>query len=334
MVQASDPHTPQPSPPIVLVFAASDPSGGAGMQADILTLASMGCHPLSVITAITVQDTVGVESVLPMDAEWVEDQARALLEDMPVAAFKVGMIGSVENVAAIAEIVSDYPDIPLILDPVLASGRGDDLATEDLISAMIEMLLPQTTILTPNSIEARRLARYNEEDVLDEIHAEAGDDSDLADNGSESATHGDDGDEHEAYPADDSSDQPALGECARRLLGRGCEYVLITGTHEPGQQVINTLYGDGGIVRADAWDRLPGSYHGSGCTLASAIAANLANGLELHDAVRDAQDYTWQALQAGFRPGMGQFIPDRFFWARASDEEAAADISLAPEGDD
>lgn len=319
MVPPSDSRTPQPSPPIVLVFAASDPSGGAGMQADILTLASMGCHPLSVITAITVQDTVGVESVLPMDAEWVEDQARALLEDMPVAAFKVGMIGSVENAAAIAEIVSDYPDIPLILDPVLASGRGDDLATDDLISAMIEMLLPQTTILTPNSIEARRLARYNEEDALEEIHAEA-------------AAGDEDHDEHDA--GDDSSDQPALGECARRLLGRGCEFVLITGTHEPGQQVINTLYNEAGIVRADAWDRLPGSYHGSGCTLASAIAANIANGLELHDAVRDAQDYTWQALNAGFRPGMGQFIPDRFFWARASDEEAAADISLAPEGDD
>lgn len=319
MAPPSDSRTPQPSPPIVLVFAASDPSGGAGMQADILTLASMGCHPLSVITAITVQDTVGVESVLPMDAEWVEDQARALLEDMPVAAFKVGMIGSVENAAAIAEIVSDYPDIPLILDPVLASGRGDDLATDDLISAMIEMLLPQTTILTPNSIEARRLARYNEEDALEEIHAEA-------------AAGDEDHDEHDA--GDDSSDQPALGECARRLLGRGCEFVLITGTHEPGQQVINTLYNEAGIVRADAWDRLPGSYHGSGCTLASAIAANIANGLELHDAVRDAQDYTWQALNAGFRPGMGQFIPDRFFWARASDEEAAADISLAPEGDD
>lgn len=317
MVPPSDSRTPQPSPPIVLVFAASDPSGGAGMQADILTLASMGCHPLSVITAITVQDTVGVESVLPMDAEWVEDQARALLEDMPVAAFKVGMIGSVENAAAIAEIVSDYPDIPLILDPVLASGRGDDLATDDLISAMIEMLLPQTTILTPNSIEARRLARYEEEDALEEIQAEA-------------ATGSSD-DDHEEH---DSSDQPALGECARRLLGRGCEFVLITGTHEPGQQVINTLYNEAGIVRADAWDRLPGSYHGSGCTLASAIAANLANGLELHDAVRDAQDYTWQALQAGFRPGMGQFIPDRFFWARASDEEAAAEISLAPEGND
>ena len=263
-------------PPIVMVFAASDPSGGAGLQADIMTLSSMGCHPLSVVTALTVQDSAGVEDVLAIDADWVADQARALLEDMPVSAFKVGMLGSVENIAAIAEIISDYPDIPLVLDPVLSSGRGDELASEDMIAALRELLLPQTTLLTPNSIEARRLA-------LDESNEE---------------------------------DDPDLAECARRLVGAGAEYVLITGTHEHTPQVVNSLYGENGLIRADPWERLPGSYHGSGCTLASAIAANLANGLELAEAVRDAQDYTWQALENGFRPGMGQYLPDRFFWAR------------------
>src|SRR5882757_11128284 len=133
-------------PPLVLTFAASDPSGGAGIQADILTLASMGCHPLSVLTAITVQDTMGVEAVQPLDAEWVADQARCLLEDMPVDAFKIGVLGSVEIVAAIAEIVSDYPDVPLVLDPVLASGRGDAFATEAMTDAIRELLLPHTTI--------------------------------------------------------------------------------------------------------------------------------------------------------------------------------------------
>jgi len=263
-------------PPIVMVFAASDPSGGAGLQADIMTLSSMGCHPLSVVTALTVQDSAGVEDVLAIDADWVSDQARALLEDMSVSAFKVGMLGSVENIAAIAEIISDYPDIPLVLDPVLSSGRGDELASEDMIAALRELLLPQTTLLTPNSIEARRLA-------LDESNEE---------------------------------DDPDLAECARRLVGAGAEYVLITGTHEHTPQVVNSLYGENGLIRADPWERLPGSYHGSGCTLASAIAANLANGLELAEAVRDAQDYTWQALENGFRPGMGQYLPDRFFWAR------------------
>src|SRR5512139_2502298 len=132
------------SPPIVLTFAASDPTGGAGLQADILTLASLGCHALSVVTAITVQDTTGVEGVLPIDSGWVADQARALLEDMPVAAFKIGLLGSVEVIAAIAEVVADYPDIPLVLDPVLASGRGDQFADEEMIEAMIGLLLPQT----------------------------------------------------------------------------------------------------------------------------------------------------------------------------------------------
>jgi hydroxymethylpyrimidine/phosphomethylpyrimidine kinase len=262
-----------------MVFAASDPSGGAGLQADIMTLSSMGCHPLSVLTAMTVQDTAGVEDALAIDADWVSDQARALLEDMAVAAFKIGMLGSVENIATIAEIISDYPDIPLVLDPVLASGRGEELASEDMIAAMRELLLPQTTLLTPNSLEARRLA-------LDEA---------------------------------DDEDDPGLAECAHRLVGLGTEFVLITGTHEHSPQVVNSLYGESGLIRADAWDRLPGSYHGSGCTLASAIAANLANGLDIAEAVRDAQDYTWQALANGFRPGMGQYLPDRFFWARESE---------------
>lgn len=274
-----------PSPPIVLTFAASDPTCGAGLQADILTLASLGCHPLSVVTAITVQDTAGVEGVLPIDAEWVTDQARALLEDMPVAAFKLGMMGSVEIIAAIAEVIADYPDIPVILDPVLASGRGDQFADEEMIEAMIGLLLPQTTLLTPNSLEARRLAQ--------EIGL-AGEDPRL---------------------------DPGLAECAHRLINAGCEYVLVTGTHEGTPQVVNTLYGSHGKVRTDRWDRLPGSYHGSGCTLASAIAAHFASGVNVAEAVMGAQEYTWRTLAAGFRPGMGQFIPDRLFWSREEDDE-------------
>ena len=267
--------------PLVMSFAATDPSGGAGLQADMLTIASMGCHPLSVVTAITVQDTSGVEDVLPMDPEWVVDQARAMLEDVLVSAFKIGMLGSVENVVAIAEVLADYPDVPFVMDTVLASGRGDELADEDMLDAMRELLIPQATIVTPNSIEARRLA-------MDE---------------------------------DNEEDDPSLEECARRILAMGCEYVLITGTHEQSSKVINTLYSEQGVVRSDSWARLPGSYHGSGCTLASAIAALLAQGVEVADAVREAQEYTWQTLNAGFRPGMGQFIPDRLFWARGEDDE-------------
>ncbi|HEY6043517.1 MAG TPA: bifunctional hydroxymethylpyrimidine kinase/phosphomethylpyrimidine kinase [Nitrosospira sp.] len=277
---------PQP-PPIVLSFAATDSSGGAGIQADILTLASMGCHPLSVITAITVQDTAGVDDVMALDPEWVTDQARAVLEDMPVHVFKIGMLGSVEIITAIAEVISDYPDIPLVLDPVLASGRGDELASDDMVMAMRELLPPQVTIITPNSLEARRLAQDDE----------------------------------------DEDDMPDLSQCADRLLQMGCEYVLITGTHENTSQVVNNLYGSGGIVRTDSWRRLEGSYHGSGCTLASAIAAALANGLPIAEGVYEAQEYTWQSLKAGFRPGMGQFLPDRLFWAR--DEPDVTDATKA-----
>ncbi len=267
-------------PPIVLVFAATDPSGGAGLQADIMTLSSMGCHPLSVVTAVTVQDTMGVDGISPIDAEWVADQARCVLEDIPVAAFKLGLLGSIEQIAAIAEVVSDYPEVPLILDPVLASGRGDELVSEEMVIGLRELLVPQTTILTPNTLEARRLA------------------------------------------ADDSEEGEAIGleECARRIIASGCEYVLVTGTHENTAQVVNTLYAQNGVVRSDAWQRLPGSFHGSGCTLASALAATIANGLEISDAVKDAQEYTWQTLRAAFRPGMGQHIPDRLFWAHEDEQ--------------
>jgi hydroxymethylpyrimidine/phosphomethylpyrimidine kinase len=262
--------------PAVLTFAATDPTGGAGLQADILAFASMGCHPLSVVTAITAQDTAGVESFWPLDPDWVEAQARCILEDMPVAAFKMGVLGSTDIVTVVAEVVSDYPDVPLVLDPVFASGRGDEFANEDMVSAIRELLVPQSTVVTPNIPELRRLAE-----------------------------------------ADDDDDS-GLAEFAQRLLDSGCEYVLVTGTHDSTPEVINTLYHRGGVLRTDAWQRLPGSYHGSGCTLAAALAANLARGLEIGDAVHEAQDYTWQALSHAFRPGMGQHLPDRLFWARES----------------
>jgi len=272
-------NEPVPSLPAVLTFAATDPTSGAGLQADLLALASMGCYPLSVVTALTVQDTAGVESFLAIDPDWVADQARCILEDMPVAAFKMGMLGSTEIVTVVAEVVSDYPDVPLVLDPVFGSGRGDEFAGEDMVAAIRELLVPQSTVVTPNIPELRRLA------------------------------------------GEDDNDDVGLAECAQVLLDSGCEYVLVTGTHDSTADVVNTLYHRGGVLRADTWQRLPGSYHGSGCTLASALAANLARGLDIGDAVYEAQDYTWQALARAFRPGMGQFLPDRLFWAREAPGE-------------
>lgn len=271
-------------PPAVLTFAATDPSSGAGLQADILTLASIGCHPLSVVTALTVQDTLGVDNMMVFDADWVNEQARTILEDMQVMAFKLGMLGSVENIAVIAEIMSDYPDTPLLIDPILSSGRGDELANEEMQEAMIELLFPQATLITPNSLEARRLA--------------FSDDAEEAEN-------------------------TTLDESAQRLLAMGCEYVLITGTHERSTEVINTLYGQQqGLIKSYNWERLPGSYHGSGCTLTSAIAACIAHGLTMEESILEAQEYTWQSLKNAFRPGMGQYIPDRMFWARDEEDES------------
>jgi hydroxymethylpyrimidine/phosphomethylpyrimidine kinase len=258
--------------PIVLAFAASDPTGGAGLQADLLTIAGLGCHPLSVLTGVTVQDTRGVESMLAIEPALVERQARCVLEDMPVAAFKLGVLGSAGNARIIAAILAEHPGVPVILDPVLASGRGDKLADAETIEVLRSALLPRTTVLTPNSLEARRLAA--------------------------------------AAPGAD------LPGCAREFAKLGCRYVLVTGTHEDGAEVVNTLYDARGIVREDRWPRLPGSYHGSGCTLASALAALLARGLAVERAVRQAQEYTWKSLAAGFSPGHGQSIPDRFFESR------------------
>jgi hydroxymethylpyrimidine/phosphomethylpyrimidine kinase len=246
-------------PPIVLTFAASDPTGGAGLQADLLTLAALGCHPLSVLTGLTVQDTSGVEHLEAIAADLVARQARALLAETRVAAFKAGVLASADNVRAVAAIAAAHAEVPLVVDPVLASGRGDPLASDAVRSALLEALVPRTTVLTPNSVEAERLGG------------------------------------------------------AQRLLDLGARYVLVTGTHDDTPEVINRLYDAGGLVREDRWERLPGSYHGSGCTLASAVAAALANGRSVPQAVREAQAYTWQALAAGFRTGAGQLLPNRFY---------------------
>lgn len=261
-----------PPRPIVLAIAASDPTGGAGLQADVLTLAAFGCHPVSVLTAITAQDTHGVEAVMPLDAGWVSRQAAVLLGDVRIAAIKLGVLGSAANAAAVAAVLDAQPGVPVVLDPVLASGRGDALADEALIAVLRSQLLPRVTVLTPNLPEARRLA------------------------------------------GDAAAGREA---CARALLELGCRNVLVTGTHDDTAEVVNTLFAPEGVLREDRWPRLPGEFHGSGCTLASALAALLALGRPLPDAARAAQDFTWQALTGGFAVGGGQAIPDRFFRARA-----------------
>lgn len=274
------------TPPVVLCLAAGDATGGGGLPSDILTLASMGCHPLAIQTAAVARDTRGIEDIWPQEPEALAAQARAVLEDIPVHAFKLGFCGSVENIAAVAEILSDYPEVPLVVEPALYSGL-DDPAAEDAIAALAELVLPQTSLLVAGPHEVLRLAGLD----VDEA--------------------GEDGDETDPMSAE---------EAVAQLVAAGCEYVLLTGGGEQGPQVVNLLIGDGGVVRTDAWERLPGRFVGAGSTIAAAAAAALAHGMAMPEAVREAQEFAHQALRHAYRPGMGRALPDRFFWARGNGE--------------
>ncbi len=253
--------------PIILVFSGHDPSGGAGVQADIETLVSHQCHAASVITALTEQDSRNVKKLLPQQPEHIISQAKTLMDDFTISAIKIGLIGHHETALAIYAVLKQYPDIPVVLDPVLAAGGGAELANTRLLDALTELLLPCVTVLTPNSLEARQLAGHEE-----------------------------------------------LDGSGLDLLVKGCRYVLITGGHEHTPAVSNRLYHDGKLWETYTWDRLPHSYHGSGCTLAASIAALIAQGLEPVQAVMEAQEYTWNALNSAYRPGKGQYNPNRFFW--------------------
>ena len=304
-------------PPPVISFAASDATGGAGLQSDVLTLASMGCHPLSVLAAVIVSDTRGTEEVLALDAEVVVAQARALLEDIPVRAFKLGMVGSVENVAAIAEVLSDYPDVPLVVEPSLSLLDGEDAGCEDMVCALVELVLPQAQVLVASRDEVRQLAAAVSAERLFADAGPAGEDDAATDLDAGFALPFDD----EEPVADEG--ELSVDEAVSRLLGLGLGHVLLTGGGEPGPQLINVLIGPQGVVRTDGWERLPQRFLGAGATLAAGLAAALAQGMEMPEAVREAQEFTWQALAAAYRPGMGRAVPDRLFWARA--EEAGDD---------
>ncbi len=253
------------SRPVVLCLSGHDPSGGAGLQADIEALLAQGCHAAPTVTALTVQDTVNVSDFRVLDREWVLAQANAVIADLHVEAIKLGMLGSVEMVETVLEIRNKLPGIPLVCDPVLRAGGGGALGKDEVGYAMRERLFPASTIATPNLPEARILAEL----------------------------------------PDGSAD-----ECAAKLLPF-IEHLLITGGHGDEHEVHNRLYSRGGDQHTFTCQRLPGSYHGSGCTLASTLAGRLAIGEELISAVRTALDYTWRTLRDAEQPGQGQFIPRR-----------------------
>ena len=253
--------------PVVISFSGHDPCGGAGIQADIEAIISHHCHAASIITCLTEQDTRNVAEIVPQNPDKLIRQTKTLLRDLPVHAFKIGLVGHVDTVQVIYDIIRRHPLIPVILDPILAAGGGTDLANDDFIEAMKELLLPHSTVLTPNCAEARRLTGLND-----------------------------------------------IEACGMRLLEQfGCEYVLITGADEETESVTNRLFHHN--YREDyTWARLLSKYHGSGCTLSASIAALFAHGVPPLRAISNAQEYTWNSLEAAYKTGAGQSNPNRLFW--------------------
>lgn len=256
--------------PVVMAISGADPTGGAGIQADIETLASIGCHAAPIITCVTAQDTSNVLESIQIQESMIIEQCRLVLEDMNIAAIKIGLIDCVETARALHTLLRDYENIAVVLDPVIAASGGRILANNSVVDAINNLLIPFCNVVTPNSNEARALAP--EADTLD--------------------------------------------ACAMAILEKGAHFVLITGSHEPTQDVSNTLYGNNRKLDVRKWPRLPGQYHGSGCTLASAITAYLAHGQDIVSASHQAQEFTWKCLQDARQLGMGQKIPNRFHWLK------------------
>ncbi len=251
--------------PIVLCLSGHDPTGGAGLQADIETISALGCRPCTVVTALTAQDTTNVLTIIPQKKSDFLQQARLLTVDLPISLVKIGLLGSADIATAVVELLStDLQGVPVVFDPVLAAGGGKPLARDDLLDVICHQLLALTLVSTPNIPEARQLA----------------------------------------------GGLVSPDDCAYAIMGFGCKQVLITGTHSDSEEVVNRLYGGQGM-KSWRWTRLTNEYHGSGCTLASALAAGLASGMAMEDACLNAQQFTWNALAAGFPLGRGQWLPNR-----------------------
>jgi hydroxymethylpyrimidine/phosphomethylpyrimidine kinase len=265
--------------PVVLSFGASDSSSATGVIADAMTLVSLGCYPTSVITAVMAADTSGSEQLVLIDEDMIEQQARLILEDMPVAAFNIGLIGSLENLSRVAEVIADYPDMGVVVALDLTTLSTDETERDDFFDAYKQMLLTQTSVLVANQYDVMRLFAQ----------------------------------EFEGLPPEDCT---AL--CAQKIIELGCEYLVLTDSNLGKTQT--TLFNPSGEVRRDTWPRFEGQFRGVNVTLAAALAGMLASGAAVPEAVRDAQEYTWETLKNSLRLGMGSLIPDRLFWVRDSDD--------------
>jgi hydroxymethylpyrimidine/phosphomethylpyrimidine kinase len=245
----------------VLIIAGSDSGGGAGIQADIKTVTALGGYAATAITAVTVQNTLGVTGVHAVPPDVIEAQALAVLDDIGADAIKIGMLSSAEVVSLTARLIS-CRSIPAVVDPVMVAKGGQSLLDAGAVEAVRRELIPQATLLTPNAPEAEALT---------------------------------------GLPVADLDGQRRAGEA---LLELGCRAVLMKGGHIQGERVIDLLLTPGGESLFEA-ERIETRHtHGTGCTLASACATGLAQGLPLVEAVARAWAYTGEAIRRA--PGLGK----------------------------
>ncbi len=289
----SDPNLlqEQTAPACVMSFNANDASGAGGIAGDIATIAAMGAHALPVVTSIVMRDTAEVFDHHAIDAEVIVEQARTILEDLSIGAWKVGFLGSAEGVSAVAEVISDYPEVPLIAYLPNLSWVEED-AQVAYLDAFRDLILPQAEVLVGSH---QTLTDF--------------------------------------LLPDWESDRPASPrELAVAAAAHGTKFVLVSSVPLPDQFLDNVLASPQGAITGEKFERFEVSFVGAGDTLSAALAALLAAGAELHAAVGEALAFLDQALDAGFRPGMGNVIPDRFFWAVPGNDDE--DDAASPEDDE
>ncbi|GAB2577896.1 bifunctional hydroxymethylpyrimidine kinase/phosphomethylpyrimidine kinase [Nitrincola alkalisediminis] len=252
--------------PIALTIAGSDSGGGAGIQADLKTFSALGVYGSSVITAITAQNTCEVRSIHSVPIDIIEDQIRCVLEDLSIAAIKIGMMGDEATITAIAQCLSNTTQIPIVLDPVMVSKTGKMLLASDATQALMHQLIPQTTLITPNLPEAAVLCQKSEAQSLDDMYT--------------------------------TLDQ---------LMGLGSQAVLLKGGHLASSDRCFDLLGTpSGIHRFESTRIKTQNTHGTGCSMASAITANLAKGFPLEQAVESAKNWLTQAIEQANRLNVGR----------------------------
>lgn len=258
-----------------MVFNANDPSGAGGLSADVTAIASVGAHAVPVVTGSYARDTAEIFDHFPFDEEAVSEQARTLLEDIPVQVIKVGFAGTPENLSAIAGIASDYADIPLIAYMPNLSWWSE-VQIDLYLDAFQELVLPQTTVLVGNHSTLWRWL----------------------------------------LPDWNSDRNPTARDIARAAHELGVPYTLVTGIPAADQFIDNVLSSPQAVLASEKFEHFEAVFSGTGDTLSAALAALIASGSDLSDAFTEALAYLDRCLDGGFRPGMGNVIPDRLFWAQ------------------